>query len=142
MAEEKSGYNIRVTFTPSGESAITFNAKSKQRPSMIGDDKIDINTDAVGEIKEFAPGDQYELGDGSVTIIDDFDLVETLRGFINDPGELVFSSAYNSKDANYPNAWIKDVVPSGVDLNGNPTCDVLFNLGGGSTGIPTVTATP
>ena len=138
MAIEKSGYKIRVTFTPQGGSAIEFDAKSKQLPGIAGDDKIDLNTDATGEIKEYAPGDQYELTDGVVTIIEDFDLVETLRASINDVGSLVFTSGYTSKVATFPNSWIKDVSRGAVDLNGNPTVDITFSLGGGTSGEPTI----
>ncbi len=139
MPNEKSGYKIRATFTPQGQTAIEFDAKSKQIPGFTGDDKIDLNTDGTGEIKEFAPGDQYELDDAVVTIIDDFDLVETLRGYINDVGELKFTSGYTSKVATFPNSWIKDVKRGSIDLNGNPTVDITFVLGGGASGIPTVT---
>lgn len=130
MSAEKSGYKIRVAFTPTGETKIEFDAKSKQRPSFIGDDKIDLNTDGAGEIKPFAPGDQVELGDAVVNIIDDFALVGTLRPLIQDVGLLEFTSSYTSGVAGYPNAWIKDIVPGSVDLNGNPTVDITFNLGG------------
>jgi hypothetical protein len=142
MSAEKSGYKIRVAFTPTGETKVEFDAKSKQRPTLTGDDKIDINTDGVGELKEFAPGDQYELGDATVTIIDDFDLIETLRGFMNDTGLLEFTSSYTDKIAGYPNSWIKEIAPGSVDLAGNPTTDITFSLGGGVTGVPTVTAVP
>jgi len=143
MAKEKSGYNIKCKFTPTGQTQIVFNAKSKTLPGITGVDKIDLNTDGTGELKEFAPGDQYELTDPAVTVIDDFDLFETLRGYMNDPGELVFESNTTNKRAKFPNAWIKEVKRGGVDLNGNPTIDITFALGGGASGVPSVeTITP
>ena len=138
MTIEKSGYKIRVTFTPDAGVAVTFDAKSKQIPGFSGDDKIDINTDGTGEIKEFAPGDQYEITDAQVTIIEDLALVETLRALINDVGSLAFASGYTSKTATFPNAWLKEIARGSVDLNGNPTVDLTFVLGGGASGAPSV----
>ena len=139
MSAEKSGYAIKVEFTPDSGTKIEFNAKSKQIPGVKSLGKIDINTDGSPAMAERAPSDQYEGTDAKVSVIYDAALYATILAAINTAGDLVFTSSYSSAVHTFGNSWIAGCEPGGADTNGNPTMDVTFELGGGSGGVPATT---
>ena len=138
MTKEKSGYNLTVAFTPDAGTTINFDAKTKTPPGIKGTGKIDINTDGSPALMEFAPGAQKELTEATLTAIYDMDLFDTLNTNIQVVGSFALTSGYTGKTKTIGNAWISEVVPGSVDLNGNPTMDVKFEFGGGATGAPAV----
>ena len=139
MAKEKSGYQLGFSFTPDSGTKIDFDCKSKQVPGVKTLGKIDINTDASPAMAERAPSDQYEGTDGKVTAIYDAAVYAALLAVLNTAGDLVITSAYTAAIHTFGNAWIAGVEPGSTDNNGNPTMDITFELGGGTTGIPATT---
>ncbi len=137
MSAEKSGYLITVEWTD-GTNTISFDAKSKTIPGLEGLGPIDINTDASPALAEQAPADQVKITTGTVTVIYDIDLFQTLRGAILKVGTLTFTSEYTSQSISFGNSWIQNVSPGSADIDGNPTMDVEFEFGGGASGEPTV----
>jgi hypothetical protein len=140
LNDEKSGYNLQLTFTPSGGTVIKLCAKSKQVPGYVGDDKLDVNTDCSHAAKEFEPGDQYEISDAKFTTIYNQEKMETLRNNLFLKGTLIITSIYTSKATTLDNFWINAIEPGSVDLNGNPTIDVTMSSGGGTAGEPVVSS--
>ena len=135
---EKSGYTIKATFTPESGTAIAFNAKSKTPPGYEGLGPIDINTDGSPVLAEQAPADQIKLTTATVTVIQDFNLQESLRAIMLKKGDLQLQSTFSSTTITFGNCWIQNVKPGSADIDGNPTMDIEFEFGGGADGVPVI----
>lgn len=138
---EKSGFNLLVEFTYDDNgtpTTIEFCCKSKTPFGMEASSKIDVNCDRAGKYKGFASAEQVEITDATLTLIYDQVLLNELSLLIGTAGSLVIESSYTGKKTTNANCWVKSAKPGAIDLEGTPTMDVVFESGGGLTGVPVV----
>ena len=140
MSAETKGYLIRVTFSQDG--TLVVYGKSKKPFGRELPDKINTTTDETEDYQEFEPGFLPEIIDGTLVVAHDFDQEQKFADIIGEKGTITFTSLASGKNVAYANSWVKSYDPQEAGHNDQPEANLTFESGGGTAGVPVVSANP
>jgi len=128
MANETTGFGIRVQVTPDGGSAVTFKETEVTVQGYEGDEKIEQTTNANTKFRSFEPGDLIEKTALSGTGTYDPDQLASYKAALQIKGdvEVTFKSGRKLTDR----GWLRSFTPTGASRGNMPLATFTLEFEG------------
>jgi len=132
MAQETTGFGIRITVTPTDGTidAVTFKEAEVTPQGYEGDEKIEQTTNANSAYRSFEPGDLIEKTDISGTVTYDTAELSDIQAVINERATVMitFKSGATLSDK----GWLRSFTPQGMSRGNMPQAAIVISLEGES----------